>query len=553
MADITSKAYPVVTDSEGGDQYTIVRNGQLKKQTRTALDEHITDIAATDFTGLSDTPGTYIGQQGKGVIVNATEDGLEYLPSTTTPTFITLPDTPAGYSGQAGKHARVNATNNGVEFELPTFLEQADTPASFAGNADKVLKVSSGESSVEFADVVAAEAVIYVTEAAELSGALDSAKVYWLDGIIDFTGTGISIEVPAGGLNLSGWTFDVSKIVCADPNYTLFTSPVGGSGNVLGKDYAIEVTGANSEVYDLVSATGFDAFEFARINYNDCSSLGAIDGYRQGLEVGTGRFGGTPELTLKGAWGGGYFIDTSIVRGLIDGAYSLFKAGAGFTMASRFRSNQNIDLNSTVAFFDFSSANFTTPSTVQLDGCIVSRNGVFDASDTTITPNMQPSDLAAEWVKNNGIQNTFVGGELLITSEIASAVGSVGVFVDLAGTWTSSDLQHFDSPGNGQLRHLGESPVEYTIGGQLVVDSSSNNEVDIKVAIWRDSLGSFVDGKTQRRVVNNLQGGRDVAYFALSDNITLNQNDYVKLQCANATATNDITAELDSFIIVSAR
>ena len=51
----------------------------------------------------------------------------------------------------------------------------------------------------------------------------------------------------------------------------MFTSPAGGSGNVLGMDYAIEVTGAGSQVYNLVSDTGLEAFEFTRINYNDCS------------------------------------------------------------------------------------------------------------------------------------------------------------------------------------------------------------------------------------------------------------------------------------------
>jgi hypothetical protein len=123
----------------------------------------------------------------------------------------------------------------------------------------------------------------------------------------------------------------------------------------------------------------------------------------------------------------------------------------------------------------------------------------------------------------------------------------------LAGTWTPSDLQHFDEPANGQLRHLGESPIEYKVTGQLVIDSNQNNEVDLKVVIWRDASSTFEDGKTQRRVINNLQGGRDVAYFALSDNITLNQNDYVKIQCANVNDTNNITAELDSFIQVEAR
>ena len=128
-----------------------------------------------------------------------------------------------------------------------------------------------------------------------------------------------------------------------------------------------------------------------------------------------------------------------------------------------------------------------------------------------------------------------------------------GTFVDLAGTVTTDDLQHFDSPANGQLRHLGTSPREFALAGQLVLDSGSNDEVDLKVVIFRAATTSFEDAKTQRRVINNLQGGRDVGYFVITDNIVLNVNDYVKLQVANVSATADITAELDSFFTVGAR
>ena len=142
---------------------------------------------------------------------------------------------------------------------------------------------------------------------------------------------------------------------------------------------------------------------------------------------------------------------------------------------------------------------------------------------------------------------------LTLTAEITTTIVSPGAFVDLAGTWTASDLQHFDEPANGQLRHLGQSPIEYKVSGQLVLDSNSNDEVDLKIVIWRAATSTFEDGKTIRRVINNLQGGRDVAYFVLSDNIILNGNDYVKLQVANVNATNNITAEIDSFMNIEAR
>ena len=389
--------------------------------------------------------------------------------------------------------------------------------------------------------------------ASTLGGTIDSTKVYFLDGAVDFTGTGLNIEVPAGGVNIKGSTFDVSRILCSDAAYTLFTSAIGGSGDILGVDYAVEVTGAGSQVYDLTDATGFNAFEFTRINYNNCTSLGEINGYRQGLESGTGRFGGTPELTLSGTWLGGYFIDTSIVRSLTNSAFTLFKAGVGFTMTSRFRSNQNIDLPALASFLDFAPANFVNPSTLQLEGCLITRNGVTDASDSNLTPNIDATELVSSWSGNNGLSNTFVGGELNITAEVTTTITLAATFVDLAGTYTSNDLQHFDESANGQLRHLGSSPREFHVGGQLVIDSGPNNEVDLKIVIFRDATTSFEDAKTIRRVINNLQGGRDVAYFVLDDNIILNQNDYAKLQVANVLLANNITAELNSYMTVEAR
>jgi hypothetical protein len=396
------------------------------------------------------------------------------------------------------------------------------------------------------------DGVIVVRQASDF-GVIDSTKVYWLDGIIDFSGTGLSIEIPATGIYITGYNFDISGIICTDDNYTLFTSPAGGSGSILFNDFFLDISGANSKMYDIVGDTGFEAVEVDKLNFNNCTSLGNIANYRQGLETGTGRFGGTPELTLTGTWVGGYFIDTSIVRSLVAGSYSLYKAGAGFLMSSRFRSNQNIDLPTGVSFLDFSNSNFVNPSTLQLEGCLITRNGVNDASDPLLTPNVTPAEIACAWANNNGLPNTFVGGAISITTEAATVISTPGTFVDLAGTFTPSDLQHFDEPAEGQLRHLGTSPVEFSLAGQFVLESGSNNEVDLKVVIYRAATTSFEDGRTVRRVISNLQGGRDVAYFVLYDNIMLKQNDYVKLQVANVAATNNITAELDSYFTVGAR
>lgn len=395
---------------------------------------------------------------------------------------------------------------------------------------------------------------IIVTTPAQLSGVLDSSKVYVLDGVINFTGTGLSIEVPAGGLNIKGHTFDVSKLVCSDAAYTLFTSPGGGSGNLLGTDYAVEVSGAGSQVYDLVSDTGAEAFEFSRVNYNNCSSLGKLDNYRQGFESGTGRFGGSPTLTLVGAWSGGYFIDSSIVRSLDVGMTGgLFEAGAGFTMQSRFRSNMNIDLPASASFFDFSSSNFPNSSTVQITGAIVTRNGVSDATDPNITPNLSNSELASAYTGNFGMQNTFVGGMNTVSAEVATTIVTQSVYEDLNATWAASGLQHYDSPAPGQLRHLGVNPIDFKVTASLTIDGIQNEDITVRVQMWDDSASVFVEVSTQSRQINNLLGARDVAFFTVITNVVLNTNDYVKLQVRNNSSSANVTAELDSYFLIEER
>lgn len=388
--------------------------------------------------------------------------------------------------------------------------------------------------------------------ATTLGGTIDSTKQYFIDGDLDFTN--VNIEVPATGVQIMGYGFDTSKITSSNTGFTLFTSPVGGSGNLLIDGLAIEITGTSSKVYDITGDTGAETIELNRVNFNDCTSLGTITAYRQGLELDTGRFGGTPELTLAGTWSGGYRISISIVRN-IDNAMTgnLFTAGGSFVMASRFLTDINADLGNAAGFCDFSNSNFTNPSTFQLKNCIISRGTTFDPDDSTILPNIDQTDLASEWKGNKGISNTFVGGELDVTTEVATTISVSGTFVDLAGTTTIANEEHYDSPANGQLRHLGDTPREFDVISDFILDCSANNEVDLKLVKWDNSASSFSDIRTIRRVINNLVGGRDTAAFSMVARVILDQNDFVKFQVANVGATNNITSELSSYFIVEER
>ncbi len=436
----------------------------------------------------------------------------------------------------------------GVAESTPTFAIEELTATEV--DVNKVLR-PTGAGGVEWlADNSGLTGRVVVTEASQLA-TINPTVEYFIDGVVDM-GTQ-TIEVPAGGINIRGFNLGISKLISTQPNYTLFTSPVGGSGNVLDQDITYDVSGTNSSVYALTDASGFSAFEHNRVNWENCTSLGYIDGYRQGLELGTGRFGGTPQLELRGTWIGGYKCTTTIVRSLTDGAYSLFSAGVGFTMSSRFFSDVNADLNTTVSLIDFAPSNFPNPSTLQLQGCEMSRNGTKDAGDTTLLPNVSASDLCSAFRNNSGLPNTFVGGAWNVTSEVATIISSTGVFTDLLGVFTAGGLVHFDSPASGQLRHLGTDPRDFRLTLAVSLEGPANDTVQLRVKRWDDSASTLVDVITQSRPINNLQGGRDFAYFDLIVSTQLDINDYVYAEVANLTTTGNLTAEVGSYMIVESR
>jgi hypothetical protein len=395
--------------------------------------------------------------------------------------------------------------------------------------------------------------------ATTLGGVIDSSKEYYIDGIIDM-GT-IQITVPATGISIRGFSFDISGLTSSADNYTMFISAsVGGdglgSGNILGQDYYVSVTGANSKVYEIYDDTGFNAFEFARVNYNDCTNLGDIYDYRQGLEFGTGRFGGSPSLTLHGLWRGGYRITTSIVRNLAGTMTEpLFKAGALFQMNSRFASDINCDLPTLAALLDFQPINFPNPSTLQLQKCEITRDGAYNSEDSNLTPNISASDLPCSWKGNNGLPNTYVGGTALIVLEADTTINTTGVYEMFSGTWLGQDLQHFSISADGKLKHLGNTPREFELSYSLNVDGGSNDELSIKFFKYdaSASLEIPLDYTILNRPVNNFQGGRDVAFFVNFLGVTLDKDDELYAKVANLSDTTNVKLEGLSFYRIQER
>ena len=126
-------------------------------------------------------------------------------------------------------------------------------------------------------------------------------------------------------------------------------------------------------------------------------------------------------------FGMGTEFQTSLIGNLDSGMTEpIFKEGLLFQMNSRFIADMSVDLPSLASLLDFKPINFPNPSSLQLKGCEITRGGIYDPSDVNITPNISASDLASDWMDNNGINNTFVGGTINNTIEVETIIVTQG-------------------------------------------------------------------------------------------------------------------------------
>lgn len=399
--------------------------------------------------------------------------------------------------------------------------------------------------SVEFSDIPSK--IVYIRDPSDFSPTLRSDVVYFIDGVVDMGSQ--SIEVPAGGLYLSGHNFDVSQLVSSADNYTMFTSPVGGSGNILGADFTLTASGANSSVWGISGATGDEAIEFDKVNFNNCTSLGFIDNYRQYLEVGSGRFGGTPVLEFRGVWNGAR-ISTSIVRGLSD-LSALFKAGAGLTFSGRFITDINCDLPANGALLDFSESEIIGDESLLLQGAFITRQGSINPKDTGITPNITAESVKSNWESNTGLPNTNKYIKSVVTAQASTPIAAINTYYPLLGTFTNEKAVHFSQSSPGEYECL-TGIGDFIITGDLSIQGTANDLIDIRVTKSTDGGATYPTELNHiSRLINNLVGPNDVAFFPINFITNLAKGDRVRVEVENKTAANSVIARDDSFIIIA--
>lgn len=391
---------------------------------------------------------------------------------------------------------------------------------------------------------------ILVRTADDLAGNLSSTALYVLDGVIDFSGSGVQITVPAGGLNMRGQTKVISGLKSTDNSFDLFVSPPGGSGPLFAKDLHFEISGVGSSVMQLNAATGNETIEFHDVNYVNCSDIGEITNYTQVIETGTGRFFKTPTWTFSGNMDG-VRISTSVVR-LINNLDALFKAGTGLSFGGRFITDINCDLPSAGALLDFSPSNFQNNQSLLLQNCFITRNGVSEPTDSTITPNINQNSDKSNWQNNIGIQDTVPYLTANVTTAVPTTISALNAFTPILGTFTVTKEVQLSMPSNGEFAiDAGRGVVK--VSGDIVILGTPGDALTLRATKSTDGGVTWPEelGRT-RRVVNNFSGANDLAFFNVNLLITdLKPGDLVRVEVTNETTTNNVTMQTGSYLTFS--
>jgi hypothetical protein len=259
---------------------------------------------------------------------------------------------------------------------------------------------------------------------------LNSSTTYIIDGVITLL-TGEYIEVPAGGLTIVGYGFDVSKINKNVSGQSIFTSPAGNSGNFVTRD--IQYNSGVGTVFNITDSDGSHAMEFNDVNFQSCAALGTFNGYRQFTATTCGFYSCSDGFTLEGTWNSFKITNSNVIGFGASGTF--IKKGA----STLFNNRLYVDLNMSIAtgskICDFQDSNFASNKLLQVVNCLVKVNGVIDATTTGATfPNISPFSVKAYFTNNIGVKNSFNEPYGLKTtnlstyaSDSAAAIGNVQI------------------------------------------------------------------------------------------------------------------------------
>ena len=370
-----------------------------------------------------------------------------------------------------------------------------------------------------------------------------SDYVYEIDGIINVTQ---SISVPSTGLTFKGYGNNFSTITTDVTGLTIFT----GSGNAFFNDLRLSCTGSGSTIFNMTSATGFEAVEFVNVNFENCEDIGILDGFRQGLLLNGFMLGVKEGLLFRGTWSGGFRIDASRFIFTETGSTYMFKGDTGQTFANRFVSNANTTVASGATAYDFTPTNFINDATFQLIEAQFNGSGIY------VNPAITASSIKSLWRDNVGIDDTFQGIVTNNTTTTTTTIALVTTYYELECVSNVIESAWFSSGSGTTFSTIYDStlPINISIEFFLSLTSSNNNQIEIEIRNYRtslaggyDSLGSF------KLTTNGGAAGTRVESTSLKTFDRVELNDNIRVFVRNNTGANDVDLDSSSKFIITKR
>ena len=397
--------------------------------------------------------------------------------------------------------------------------------------------------------------VIVVNSASDLSGTLVSDKVYLIDGSIDM-GTQ-TITVPSTGLQIAGYGIGVSKLLSTENSYTMFVDAASDAGTLFISELTIDVSGTSSQVFDLDNSGAGDAVEINSTNFENCTSIGTLDAFRQFLMVNVFWLSCDDGITFAGTWSGGASIRTFLVRnfdpGAAGGTVFTGSTSPALTFASRFFCDGNIDTPSGATVYDFAASMFTNDADFELI------TGQYTGAGTVVavkSPVVDNTSTKSRFRDNNGLVNTYVGGRWYIAAgnTAATTIATVDTYVKAAGTTTEQDLQWTSSAGDNDLTYDSTETAEIQVAGSVnvtAVSGGADKNITITLRHWDDSASAYVDLPNAARGVSTSAGSYN--NIAIIGYATMDTSDRIELWIENNTDAVNLTVEDGSLLSISER
>ena len=161
-------------------------------------------------------------------------------------------------------------------------------------------------------------------------------------------------------------------------------------------------------------------------------------------------------------------------------------------------------------------------------------------------------DGAYSYYRNFQQQEDVAGysAKSTINTEVATPITVTTLFYDVAGGTAAELSDQFDQPERGQLRYIGDTPRRFTLDIDYLFSGTVGNQVSLKVRKWDDALSGHTSLDVIIADIESIAGVGDRSQHSLYTTIQLSKNDYISLQAANGSSTDNVTALQGSTMVI---